>query len=384
MSSHLRTDLVQQLAHVLHRLVGLRAGVSRPDQLALRGVDRVAHLAAHENPVAGDHHAAHVGLDVAFRVLIADIVQAVSLVRHGRSVPNELSGMGRNSQEPPLRRPGDPDGHPDMPSFMALPIARSQAELKAPTPPSSARRMWRTPAACTAAFPPPTGWPGRSACASNRRAIPSGYVQDLDVDVFEHLKVMDFGDAAIPDEANYHPNAENILQAQAAVEDKVNQALDVGAVPIVIGQNSPCGSYAIAKPIAERTKGNVGMISFDTHWDSNPIDRLTKDPRIAGSSNWKAKTYEMHANFTVKNLVEIGERGMLEPRARVDDYKRRGIHFYPMWRIRTDLGIEGLCREMRHAYEAPTRSTCTTTWTCWAAPARCRATCWASSSSPSA
>jgi agmatinase len=59
----------------------------------------------------------------------------------------------------------------------------------------------------------------------------------------------------------------------------------------------------------------------------------------------------MHANFTVKNLVEIGERGMLEPRARVDDYKRRGIHFYPMWRIRTDLGIEGLCREMRHAYE---------------------------------
>ena len=240
---------------------------------------------------------------------------------------------------------------PDMPSFMALPIARSQAELKgahaaiigAPYVANAGGMYCGVPA---------TDWlAGPKRVRQQSARYPSGYVQDLDVDVFEHLKVMDFGDAAIPDEANNHPNAENILQAQAAVEDKVNQALDVGAVPIVIGQNSPCGSYAIAKPIAERTKGNVGMISFDTHWDSNPIDRLTKDPRIAGSSNWKAKCYEFHPNFTVKNLVEIGERGMLEPRARVEDYKRRGIHFYPMWRIRTDLGIEGLCKEMRHAYD---------------------------------
>ena len=41
---------------------------------------------------------------------------------------------------------------------------------------------------------------------------------------------------------------ENILRAQAAVEEKVGQALDVRAIPIVIGQNCPCGSYAIAKP----------------------------------------------------------------------------------------------------------------------------------------
>ncbi|HEY4910385.1 MAG TPA: arginase family protein, partial [Methylomirabilota bacterium] len=87
----------------------------------------------------------------------------------------------------------------------------------------------------------------------------SGYIQDFDLDVFEHLKVVDFGDAKIPPEANDKPTVENILRAQAAVEEKVNQALDAGALPIVVGQNSPCGSYAIAKPIAERTKGNVGV-----------------------------------------------------------------------------------------------------------------------------
>ena len=169
---------------------------------------------------------------------------------------------------------------------------------------------------------------------------PSGYVQDFDLDIFEHLKVMDYGDAEIPDEANIEPTADNILKAQAAVETKVGAVLDAGAIPVVIGQNSPCGSYAIAKPIAERTVGKVGMISLDTHWDSKPIDWLTKDPRIAGSGNWKAKTYEFHDNFSIPNLVEIGERGMLESKEIVRNFLAQGVHFIPMWKVRTELGVE--------------------------------------------
>src|SRR5262249_34747274 len=135
------------------------------------------------------------------------------------------------------------------------------------------------------------------------------------------------------------------------VEEKVNQVLEVGAIPIVIGQNSPCGSYAIAKPIAERTRGNVGVISLDTHWDAQPIDRLTMDARIAGAASWKRKMYEFHENITVPNLVEIGERGLLEDKQTVREFIKRGAHFYPMWTVRTRLGIEGLCGELRHAYE---------------------------------
>ena len=179
---------------------------------------------------------------------------------------------------------------------------------------------------------------------------PSGYVQDFDLDIFEHLRVVDFGDADISPETNLNPTAESILKAQAAVEDKVNAALEAGAIPVVIGQNSPCGSYAIAKPIAERTAGKVGMVSLDTHWDSKPIDWMTKDPRIAGSGNWKAKTYELHPNFSLPHLVEIGERGMLEPKSIVRDMLERGARFYPMWKVRTELGIDGLCEELDHAY----------------------------------
>jgi agmatinase len=238
----------------------------------------------------------------------------------------------------------------EMPTFMGLPLATTPRELEDAD-------------AVIIGAPYVAGWseyagvsksewlagPKRVRQQSVRYA--TGYVQDFDLDIFEHLKVVDYGDAAIPPEANERPTVDNILKAQAAVEEKVNHVLDAGAIPIVIGQNSPCGSYAIAKPIAERTRGNVGVISLDTHWDAAPMDRLTMDARIAGSGSWKHKMYEFHPNITVRNLVEIGERGMLENKEIIRHYLRAGAHFLPIWKIRSELGTEGLCRELRHAYD---------------------------------
>jgi agmatinase len=174
---------------------------------------------------------------------------------------------------------------------------------------------------------------------------------ELDLDVFEHLSVVDYGDAAIPPEVMDDQSPENILRAQAAVEEKVGDALDAGAVPVVIGQNSPCGSYAIAKPIAERTAGPVGCVSLDTHWDIFPLDHLTQDPRIAGSASWKHKMYEFHQNMHPKHLVEIGERGMLERKELVRRYLRDGARFISSWEVRSGLGIEGVVRELDRAYD---------------------------------
>ena len=179
----------------------------------------------------------------------------------------------------------------------------------------------------------------------------SGYIQDFDLDVFEHLTVVDYGDAPIPPEILKDTSAENILKAQAAVEERVGQVLDAGAIPIVIGQNSPCGSFAIAKPIAERTAGAVGCISLDTHWDSQPLDRLTEDPRIAGSGSWKHKMYEFLDNMSPRHLVEIGERGMLEEKEIVRRYLDQGARFISAWELRTSLGIDGLVKELDHAYK---------------------------------
>ena len=95
-------------------------------------------------------------------------------------------------------------------------------------------------------------------------------------------------------------------------------------IPIVIGQNSPLGSFAIAKSISEHTAGQVGCVSLDTHWDAAKLDRMTNDPRIAGSGSWKHKMYEFLENMHPSTLVEIGERGMLEKKDIVRRYLREG------------------------------------------------------------
>jgi agmatinase len=119
----------------------------------------------------------------------------------------------------------------------------------------------------------------------------------------------------------------------------------------VIGQNSPCGSYAIAKPVSEHTQGKVGMVSLDTHWDAQKIDNFTMDQRVAGHSNWKNQVYRDLANFDPANLVEIGERGMLEHAEIVRRYLNSGSIFISSWRLRTELGIQGTVDLLPKAFE---------------------------------
>jgi arginase family enzyme len=178
----------------------------------------------------------------------------------------------------------------------------------------------------------------------------SGYIADFDLDVFDHLKVVDYGDAEFDRQSFTEMTYETVIKAQQGVEKKVNDVLDAGALPIVIGQNSPCATYAIAKPIAERTDGDVGVVSLDTHWDIEPLDEWTLDPLIAGAASWKAKMYEFHENMKIKNLVEIGERGMLEHKDTVRNFLNQGVHFFPMWKVR-QTGIERLCQQLNPAYD---------------------------------
>jgi agmatinase len=249
---------------------------------------------------------------------------------------------------------GDPDDLPmideETPTFMRLPHAETPADLEG----ADVVIIGSTYVAGTGDLL----WSvdRREWAAAARRVrqqsarYPSGYVQEFDIDVFEHLKVVDYGDADLDPATHYTKTYDTVIAAQQGVEAKVNDALDAGAVPIVIGQNSPASSYAIAKPIAERTDGTVGVVSLDTHWDIRAIDDDTNDPRIAGAAAWKAKMYEFHGNMPIRNLVEIGERGMIEEKERVRMFLEAGAHFFPMWRVR-QIGVEALCENLASAYD---------------------------------
>jgi len=178
----------------------------------------------------------------------------------------------------------------------------------------------------------------------------SGHLSSVDVDVFEELTVVDYGNADIPPEIleKTPPSIEEILEAQEAVETRVNEVLDAGAVPIVLGMASPASSYGVSKPLLERTDGNVGMVSLDTHWDAKSLDSITMDPRVAGGGSWKTKMYEWHDNAHRENVVEIGERGfgdVLDDRSWLEE-----SNFYSMFDVRTE-GIERICEDLEHAYD---------------------------------
>ncbi len=249
-----------------------------------------------------------------------------------------------------IGQPGLPMIDSETPTFMARPLAKSPRDLEgadvviigtdyvagADEFGGVARETWAL---------------GPKRVRQQSAGYHSGYIQDLDLDVFEHLNVVDYGNAETPAEVIINPTAENVRKAQENVEAKVRDALAVGAIPIVLGQNSPCSSFAIAKQVSEHTTGLCGMVSLDAHWDAGHTDPMTGDPTIAGAINWKRATYEQLSNFRPEHLVEIGERGMMERKETVRGFVEQGAHFFPMWKVRTELGIDGLCREMRHAYE---------------------------------
>jgi len=182
---------------------------------------------------------------------------------------------------------------------------------------------------------------------------PSAYIQDFDIDVAEHLRIVDFGDAEIPPEVSSSQTVDMIRRAQAAVEDKVNKALDAGALPIVIGQNSPCASYAIAHCVNDHSDGPIGVVSLDTHWDVELIDRITMDPSIAGPACWLRHTLDLD-RVAARNVVEIGPRGMLEDKDGIRELLARGVNFHSAWSVRR-RGIEAICADLAAAYDGTSR-----------------------------
>jgi agmatinase len=240
---------------------------------------------------------------------------------------------------------------PETPSFMGCKVAKRPSDLRGADVVIIGAPYVAASGGLYAGVPMEDWIAAPKRVRQQSARYPSGYIQDFDLDVFETIRMVDYGDAAIPPEVMENQTPELILAAQAAVEKKVNDALNAGAVPIVVGQNSPCGSFAIAKSVAEHVEGAVGCISLDTHWDAQKLDPLTGDPRIAGASSWKHKMYEFLENMHPRHLVEIGERGMLEDKKIVRRYLNDGARFISAWELRTSLGIEGTVRELDRAYD---------------------------------
>lgn len=190
--------------------------------------------------------------------------------------------------------------------------------------------------------------PGRLRQQSARYGT---WLQDLDLDL-SALRIVDYGDAELPDPDPDRAVVDEIIAAQHAVTLKVEDALEAGAMPVVLGQNSPCATYALGAPVVEGCEGATGMVSLDAHWDAAPLDWLTRDPRIAGSGSWKHRLYsDFPGRLPRANLVDIGERGMLEDPEHVKAFTDAGAAFVSGWQLNSDSADRLVDRAIDRAYD---------------------------------
>jgi agmatinase len=118
----------------------------------------------------------------------------------------------------------------------------------------------------------------------------------LGIEIFDHLEVVDAGDAYCP-----HGMVEASLDN---VKKKVAEVVNLGITPIVIGGDHTI-TWPAATAVAEKFGfGRVGMVHFDAHADTAD----TIDGNLASHGTPMRRLIESGA-IPAKNFVQVGLRG---------------------------------------------------------------------------
>ena len=135
------------------------------------------------------------------------------------------------------------------------------------------------------------------------------YSYELGVDLREQLNMVDLGDVfTIP--GNLEKSFDQISQAMAHV-------VQSGAMPVVLGGDHSIG-FPTIRGLAPYLDGNVGIIHFDRHVDTQETDL---DERMH-TTPWFHATNIKNAPAT--NLVQVGIGGWQAPRPGVQVGRERG------------------------------------------------------------
>jgi len=135
------------------------------------------------------------------------------------------------------------------------------------------------------------------------------YSYELGVDLREQLNLVDVGDVfTIP--ANIEKSFDQISRAMSHVVER-------GVFPVVLGGDHSIG-YPTVRGLAPWVEGNVGIIHFDRHVDTQETDL---DERMHTTPWFHATNI---ANAPAVNLVQVGIGGWQAPRPGVRVGRGRG------------------------------------------------------------
>jgi agmatinase len=135
------------------------------------------------------------------------------------------------------------------------------------------------------------------------------YNYEMGVDLREQLNLADIGDVcAIP--GNLEKSFDQISKA-------IGHVAAAGTFPVVLGGDHSIG-YPTIRGLAPYVDGNIGIIHFDRHVDTQEIDL---DERMHTTPFFHATNIK---NAPATNLVQIGIGGWQAPRAGVKVGRGRG------------------------------------------------------------
>jgi formimidoylglutamase len=179
---------------------------------------------------------------------------------------------------------------------------------------------------------------GRPGARLGPRAIREILVQnttynpDIDIDLAEHLVVVDAGDV---DTLNT-----DVIETHNRIELVAKEILRIGPMLVTIGGDHSI-TYPLVKALGEIVKGRVGVIMFDAHYDV----RISHHGQISCGVPFRYILEKIKNNKVLgKNMVEIGIRSF----GNSSFYKRyieeKGIHVYTA-RMVHKRGIENILKE---------------------------------------
>ncbi|MFX0085492.1 MAG: agmatinase family protein [Candidatus Hodarchaeota archaeon] len=230
----------------------------------------------------------------------------------------------------------------DIPTFMELPHARSKDELEGidvaflgiPWEGVKYQDPWTT-LPDTAASAPPTSIYYRTGADLAPEYIRKysifyslnhgwGYFPELDKEliIFNYLKAVDYGDVEV--DVNYpEKSLKNCIK-------KISDIYETKTIPLIAGGDHAI-PYPAVKSLAAHTSENIGIITFDSHFD------LYYEPEFSAASQW-GRLFDL-PQVDPKNFCTIGLRGLRSQYHELLVAKRLGIQYFTMADIQKQ-GIE--------------------------------------------
>jgi agmatinase len=147
-----------------------------------------------------------------------------------------------------------------------------------------------------------------------------GYFPELERDfiIFNSLKAVDYGDVEV-DVKDPKNSLSNCIQ-------KISEIYDTGTIPLIAGGDHAI-PYPSVKSLADHTDGNIGIITFDSHFD------LYYEPEFSAASQW-GRLFEL-SQVNPENFCSIGLRGLRNQFHEHSVAKELGIQYFTMTDVQT-------------------------------------------------